>query len=74
MLFPIGEKSDEMQGAIILNEESECIYTILSEAKTFDEITAEIKARYDTQGVPIREMLEKLMEQYAEYGVVKVCE
>lgn len=74
MLFPIGEKSDKMQGAIVLNEESECIYTILAEPKTFGEIKAELEKQYDIQNVPIHEILTRLMEQYVAYGVVKEYE
>lgn len=74
MLFPIGAKSDEMQGTIALNEESECIYTMLAEPKALDEIKAEIEKQYDTQNIPLHEMLTRLMKQYVAYGVVKEYE
>ena len=67
MLFPIGDKKKDFQGAIVLNELSAFVWELLKAEMTFDEILSVILTVYDVEQEQAKTELEWLLNKFLEF-------
>lgn len=70
MLFPMGAKADELQGAIVIDEMAEFIWTELKQPKSFSELITIINKQYDVGNEDISPSIMDLLDFFLTYGVV----
>ena len=73
MLFPVGRKADDLQGAIILNELSEFIWKIVDKPKTIEDIFKTIIENYEVENEDYQYLIIQLLDEFVEYEVFELC-
>ena len=71
MLFPVGDKKRNFQGAVVLNELSAFVWELLAEEMTFDEILSVILTIYDVDSLRAKSELERMLNQYIELEIIQ---
>jgi len=72
MAVAVGEKADEFNGVIRLeNESTKRMFELLQEGKELDEIVSIMLEEYDVEEPRLREEVSKLIEQLSEEGILE---
>jgi len=70
LLTPLGAQVMEMNGLVILNDTACCVWELLAEERTLDELTAIVVERFAVEPVRARADVQTFLDEIAPLGMV----
>ena len=71
LLFPIGKMSDQLQGAIVLNELSQYVWELLGIPKSEEEVVAAVVDSYEVSPPIAQQHIHDLISNFEKYRVIQ---
>jgi hypothetical protein len=70
LLTPLGAQVMDMNGLVILNDTACCVWELLAEERTLDELAAAVAARFTVTPARARADVHTFLDEIAPLGMV----
>jgi hypothetical protein len=70
LLVPLGAQVMDMNGLITLNETGACVWELLAEDRTADELAFALAARFDVDAATARADVQAFLDETARLGML----
>ena len=70
LLTPLGAKVLDMNGLVVLNATASCVWELLADERTVDELAAAVSARFDVEPERARADVQAFLDEIAPMGRV----
>lgn len=71
LLVPIGSQVMETNGMVVLNDTARCVWELLAEERTPDELTAAVAERFDVTPDRARADVQTFLDETTRMGIVE---
>ena len=72
LLVPLGEQVMDLNGLVTLNETAVCVWEMLAEDRTVDELVDAVATQFDVDAVTARADVEVFLSEIAEMRLLAV--
>ena len=71
LLVPLGAQVMDLNGLITLNDTAACVWELLAEDRTTDELTAAVAAQFDVDASTARADVQTFLDEIARLGLLE---
>jgi conjugal transfer/entry exclusion protein len=71
LLVPLGAQVMDLNGLITLNDTAACVWELLAQERTADELTAAVAERFDVTPERARADVRTFVDKIAKMGVIE---
>ena len=71
LLVPLGSQVMNLNGLITLNDTAACVWELLAEDRTTDELTAAVAAQFDVDASTARADVQNFLDEIAKMGLLE---
>jgi hypothetical protein len=71
LLVPLGAQVMNLNGLIILNDTGRCVWELLAEERSLDELTTTVAKRFDVAAEIARADVQTFLNEIAEMGLLE---
>jgi hypothetical protein len=71
LLVPLGAQVMDMNGLITLNETAACVWELLAQERSLDELAAAVAERFDVMLEPARADVQTFVNEIAKMGLLE---
>ncbi len=71
LLVPLGAQVMDLNGLITLNDTAACVWELLAQERTADELTAAVAERFDVTPERARVDVQTFVDEIAKMGVIE---
>ncbi|MCX6842061.1 MAG: PqqD family protein [candidate division WOR-3 bacterium] len=71
LLVPIGSQVMDMNGLVILNDTARCVWELLAQDRSADELAAAVVERFDVTPDRARADVQTFLDEITRMGMVK---
>lgn len=71
LLVPLGEQVIDMNGLIILNDTAACVWELLAQERSLDELAAVVAERFDVDSAHARADAQAFLDEIAKMGLLE---
>jgi hypothetical protein len=71
LLVPIGSQVMDMNGMVILNDTARCVWELLAEDRSVDELAAAVAERFDVPRALARADVQTFLDEITRMGMVE---
>ena len=71
LLVPLGAQVMDLNGLIILNDTAACVWELLAQERTLDELAAAVAERFDVAAEIVRADVQTFVDEIARMGLLE---
>ncbi len=71
MLVPLGAQVMDMNGLVILNDTGACVWELLAEERTADELAAAVAEQFEVDAATARGDVQAFLAEIARLGTIE---
>ena len=71
LLTPLGAKVMDINGLVLLNETGCCVWELLAEERTLDELACAVAARFDVAPAHARADVQSFLDEITPLGMLR---
>jgi sensor domain CHASE-containing protein len=71
LMVPLGAQVMDMNGIVILNDTGACVWNLLAEERTTDELAAAVAAEFEVDAATARRDVQAFLDEIARLGMIE---
>jgi sensor domain CHASE-containing protein len=71
LLVPLGAQVMDMNGIITLNDTGACVWELLAQDRTADELASAVAERFDVDAATARADVQTFLDEIAKMGMIE---
>ena len=71
LMVPLGAQVMDMNGIVILNDTGACVWNLLAEERTTDELAAAVAAEFEVDAATARRDVQAFLDEIARLGIIE---
>lgn len=71
VLIPLGAQVGTMNGMVILNDTAQCLWELLRDDRSLDELAAAVAERFEVEPERARADVQRFLDEAAKIGMIE---